>query len=384
MITDYHFILPDYYFQVADSVNTFSQTSNTEQQDTSTTVMFGAQPQTMMTAESADTISEVINVPQTLRSTNYIVKKVEKKDTLKYFTEYLNQLTILELDNNSLILLKENYIVKQDVSTKYKSLISSRNELIKQTKAKNEVKKVEKSTPIKTKTKNYKTTAPDKTKEKNTNTTDFIPTSWILGIIILSAFVFAWIKLFFNKNYRTIIKSGYNYNYSVKLFKEANSGSKRVSSFLNLIFVLNLSIFIYLFTGYLSVNLPLTDFKLIVTLIFSITIIYSIKYLVVKTVGFVFSSDTIAAEYISNIWLYNKLLGISLFPIIITLPYINPSMKMPLAYIGITVVFIFFIFRIIRSFQIVFKIKLSIIYWILYLCTLEILPVFVLSKIVTF
>jgi len=300
------------------------------------------------------------------------------------FTEIQAATEVIEFDNNSLVLLKENYQVKQDVSTKYKNLVSSRNELIKQTKAKNEVKKVEKSTQVVTKTNNYKTIVPEKTKEKNTNTTDFIPTSWILGIIILSAFVFAWIKLFFNKNYRTIIKSGYNYNYSVKLFKEANSGSKRVSSFLNLIFVLNLSIFIYLFTGYLSVNLPLTDFKLIGTLIFSITIIYSIKYLVVKTVGFVFSSDTIAAEYISNIWLYNKLLGISLFPIIITLPYINPSMKMPLAYIGITVVFIFFIFRIIRSFQIVFKIKLSIIYWILYLCTLEILPVFVLSRIVTF
>ena len=378
MITDYNFILPDYYFQVADSVNTFSQTNNAVQQDTSSSIMFGAQPQTMMAAESADTISEVINVPQTLRTITYIPKKLEKKDTLKYFTEYLNQLTILEFDNSSLPLLDESYVVRQDVSTKYKSLVTSRKNLEKQKKAKNNVVKVESKKEIISNNNNFKTIVPEKT----TNANDFKPTSWILGIIIISVFVFAWIKLFFNKNYRTIIKSGYNYNYSVKLFKEANSGSKRVSSFLNLIFVLNTSVFIYLFTGYLNIKLPLTDFTLIGFLILSITLMYSIKYLVIKTVGFVFSSDSVASEYISNIWLFNKLLGISLFPIIITLPYINSSMKMPLAYIGLATILIFFIFRIIRSFQIVFKIKLSIIYWILYLCTLEILPVFVLSKIV--
>jgi len=372
MITDYHYIIPNYYFQVADSLNSLSQTNNIEQQDTNTTVIFGAQPQTIMTAEIADTISEVIDVPQILITTTYIPKKIEKKDTLKYFTEYLNQLTILKFDNNSLPLLQERFVLKQNVSLKYKNLITSRNKLIKQ----------KKTTSVLKKTNNYKTIVPEKTIKKTTNTTDFKPTSWIIAIILLSAFVFAWIKLFFNKNYRTIIKSGYNYNYSVKLFKEANSGSKRVSSFLNLIFILNLSIFIYLYTGYLNVNLSLTDFKLIGTLIFLITIMYLVKYLVIKTVGYVFSSDIIASEYISNIWLYNKLLGISLFPIIITLPYINHAMKIPLAYFGVFVVFTFFIFRIIRSFQIVFKIKLSIIYWILYLCTLEILPVFVLSKIV--
>ncbi len=382
MITDYHFILPNYYFQIPDSVNSFSQMNNIEQQDTSSSIMFGAQPQTIMASESADSISEVINVPQTLRTTTYIVKKVEKVDTLKYFTEYLNQLTLLKFDNNSLILLKENYLVKQDVSTKYKNLITSRKQLEKERKLEKNTVKVKAEKKLTLKNNKYKIIVPEKAKEKNTNTSDFKPTSWILGLIILSAFIFAWVKLFFNKNYRTIIKSGYNYNYSVKLFKEANSGSKRVSSFLNLIFVLNTSIFIYLFAGYLKVNLPIMDFKLIGFLILSITIIYSIKYLVIKFIGFVFSSDLIASEYISNIWLFNKLLGISLFPIIITLPYINSSMKMPLAYIGLATILIFFIFRIIRSFQIVFQIKLSIIYWILYLCTLEILPVFVLSKIV--
>ena len=382
MITDYHFILPNYYFQIPDSVNSFSQMNNIEQQDTSSSIMFGAQPQTIMASESADSISEVINVPQTLRTTTYIVKKVEKVDTLKYFTEYLNQLTILKFDNNSLILLKENYLVKQDVSTKYKNLITSRKQLEKERKLEKNTVKVKAEKKLTLKNNKYKIIVPEKAKEKNTNTSDFKPTSWILGLIILSAFIFAWVKLFFNKNYRTIIKSGYNYNYSVKLFKEANSGSKRVSSFLNLIFVLNTSIFIYLFAGYLKVNLPIMDFKLIGFLILSITIIYSIKYLVIKFIGFVFSSDLIASEYISNIWLFNKLLGISLFPIIITLPYINSSMKMPLAYIGLATILIFFIFRVIRSFQIVFQIKLSIIYWILYLCTLEILPVFVLSKIV--
>ena len=383
MITNYYIKLPNNISQVPDSVSSVSQPVGAVQQDTSSLIMFGAQPQTIMSVEIADTISEVITVPQALQTPIYRPKKVEKVDTLKYFTEYLNQLTILRFDNNSLPLLQERYAVKPNVSVKYKSLVTPRSKLKKQKKTKiDEKNNIEKPVTVAKTTNNYKTIVPEKPKEKSTNNTEFKPTSWILAIIILSAFVFAWVKLFFNKNYRTIIKSGYNYNYSVKLFKEANSGSKRVSSFLNFIFILNLSIFIYLFTGYLGLNTPLSGFKLIGILILVITIIYIVKYLIIKTVGFVFSSDLIASEYISNIWLYNKLLGISLFPVIITLPYINPAMKIPLAYLGVAVILIFFIFRIIRSLQIVFKIKLSIIYWILYLCTLEILPILVLSKIV--
>ena len=99
MSLNYFNILPDYYFQVPDSVitNSFRQNNNFGQQDTSTSVVFGSQPQTLMTVESADTVNEVIAVPRTLRENNYIVKEEIKEDTLKYFTEYLNQLTILNL-----------------------------------------------------------------------------------------------------------------------------------------------------------------------------------------------------------------------------------------------------------------------------------------------
>ena len=381
MSTNYKYILPNYISQVPDSVdNTFGQ------QDTSSSFVFGAQPQTLMTVESADTINEVISVPQTIRNEVYVVKEVvvEKEDTLKYFTEYLYQLTQLKLDNNSLPLLTEEYSVKPDVSVKYKDVITKRTELAKEKKVSKNTLVTETSKNLKANNSKQKNINTITIKEENTNNNiaDFKPNNWIVGIVILSAFIFAWVRLFYYKNYRIILKSGYNYNNSVKFFKEANSSSQRISFFLNIIFILNVSIFLYLMFGYLKVSIPINDFKLILFLFASITGIYSIKYLVIKTIGFIFSSDSAASEYISNIWLYNKLLGMSLFPVIIALPYINLPMKTPLLYSGIFLLFIFFIFRLIRSFQIVFKIKLSIIYWFLYLCTLEILPVFVLSKII--
>jgi len=378
MSLNYFNILPDYYFQVPDSVitNSFGQNNNFGQQDTSTSVVFGSQPQTLMTVESADTVNEVIAVPRTLRENNYIVKEEIKEDTLKYFTEYLNQLTILKLDNSSLPLLSEFYSVKPEIS-KYKDVITKRTDLLQKKKNKKVEEKIVSTKPAK----NKKTVITVAEKETNNNYADFKPNNWIVSIVILSAFIFAWVRLFYYKNYSLILKSGYNYNYSIKLFKEANSGSQRISFFLNFIFILNLSLFLYLMSGYLNIDTPITNFKLLGAIFIFITFMYAVKYLVIKTTGFIFSSDLVASEYISNIWLYNKILGMSLFPVIIVLPYINETWKMPILYFGILLLAMFFIFRLIRSFQIVFKIKLSIIYWFLYLCTLEILPVFVLSKI---
>ena len=376
-------ILPVNISQIPDSVSTLTKQNNTIQ-DTSTSVTFGMQRQTLISVESADTINEVISIPTTLQIHHYKQKEKPKQDTLKYFVEYVAQLSSQKKDSNILPLLNTSFVLKPDI-TKYKNLIVKNNTLTTPNVFK-EKKQVAEVPANKKHTKSIKKQNPVKSQtilvqEQHKNLqTDYKPNGWFIGFVILTTFIFAWVRLFFYNNYNTILKSSYNYNNSVKFFKEENSASKRVSFFLNFIFFLNISLFIYLAIGYLNIKTYLENLQLLGVLFFTILLIYIIKNIAIKIVGYIFNSENVASEYISNIWLYNKILGLSLLPIIITLPYINTVWKLPLIYIGLSLIPIFFVFRIIRSFQIVFRIKLSIIYWFLYLCTLEILPVFVLSK----
>ena len=393
MNINYIDILNSYTTQVADSVLS-EQDNNLEQvQDTSSSVMFGMQPQNLMSVESVDTIAEVVPVPRTLRTVRKLKVVEEQNDTLKYFTEYVNQLTVLKLDNSSLPLLNNLFIVKPVLAGKYKNLIAHNREI---TTPKVKLKKLQQpliteNVIIPKKEKKIANEAPIKKevikvievkpKENIASISDYKPNIWVAGVVIFSVFVFAWLRLFHYKNYNEILKSGYNYNNSAKLFKEGNSASQRVGFLLNTVFTINLSLFLFLAIGYLNIMQLITDFKLFMVLFGVITLTYFIKSIIIKTIGFIFSSDVVASEYNSNVLLYNKILGLALFPIIIALPYINIDWKLPVIYTGFFLVSTFFIFRLVRSFQIVFRIKLSIIYWILYLCTLEILPVFILSKI---
>ncbi len=74
---------------------------------------------------------------------------------------------------------------------------------------------------------------------------------WLLGIIIGSLVLLAWLKLFYHKFLDQMMQSVTNYQLSVKLLRDQNIFSKRVAIALNLNFVFIGGAFIYLIFGYL-------------------------------------------------------------------------------------------------------------------------------------
>jgi hypothetical protein len=188
--------------------------------------------------------------------------------------------------------------------------------------------------------------------------------------------------MFYNRNYQNIIKSGINYQYAYKLVKVGNSVSYRVNTFLNFVFYMNFAMFIFLTIKLLGYDTNLQEWKIYLLIFSLLLIIYTGKSFVFNILGFIFNSKQTVNEYITNISIYNKILGVFLFPIIIAIPYISLQFKLPLMYIGIITIGISLIFRFLRAFQIAFKIKLSIFYLILYLCALEILPILIIGKMI--
>jgi hypothetical protein len=150
---------------------------------------------------------------------------------------------------------------------------------------------------------------------------------------------------------------------------------------LNLVFALNLGLFIFFFLQYFSIEQQFPN-KIVNVLVYSLGLIvlYSIKTFSCRLIGFLFKVPNEFAEYIHNINLFNKNIGLFLFPIVILYPYIDESIRPAVLYLGIAILSIMFLLRTIRGFQIIMRKGVSFFYLILYLCAIEILPVLIVVK----
>ncbi len=204
---------------------------------------------------------------------------------------------------------------------------------------------------------------------------------WLPIFILISLFMFSLIKVIFNKYILQVLYSLVNYQASVQLLRDRNVLFRNMAFVLNIIFALNTGLFVYFFIDFFKLG-QINQSGLLSFLIYAILILafYNIRFIICKTVGYIFLVNETFEEYNHNEKLSNKNIGLLLFPVIILIPYVPVIFKPLILYLGIAIVFIIFILRIIRAFQIIIRKEVSSFYLILYLCTIEILPILFLVK----
>jgi hypothetical protein len=204
---------------------------------------------------------------------------------------------------------------------------------------------------------------------------------WLPGILLISLFTFSWMKLLYQKYLVQVITSTVNYNVSQRLFRERNVLFRNMALGLNLVFAVNTGLFIFFILSYFNIDQvsqkPLNN---ILLYSFAVTLLYNIKTFFCKMLGNIFMVKEEFSEYVHNINLYNKNIGLFLFPVVILFPYVNDNIKPFIIYLGILTITSMFLLRIYRGLQIIMRKGVSTFYLILYLCAVEILPVLVLIK----
>lgn len=211
--------------------------------------------------------------------------------------------------------------------------------------------------------------------------------NWMFWLILGALVLFGWSRLFYKRQLDLLMSSILHYNFAVKSIRNSSENSQRFSNILQFIFSLNIALFSYQVFNFYS-PLHITGFKAlgIVSLIaIGFLLIYGIKDFFFKFLGFVCDDTSYSFEYLFNVHLYNRVLGLFMFPVIISLAFIQNDVidHKLILYAGFLLIITFFIFRIIRGIQISIKANVSILYMFLYFCTLEILPIAVLVKIGT-
>lgn len=208
---------------------------------------------------------------------------------------------------------------------------------------------------------------------------DLTGSSWV-SFFLFAAFSALVVLRVFDGRRLTQLAGGFFRASSVSmLYREENALTGRASLLLILNFLLVTPLFVWQTIGYF--NLPQEGMQQYGILALAFVVLYLLKAAVTRFMGFVFDKKEAALEYTYNILLFNKTLGLLLFPVTVLLAFAREIPPLWLIGTGLGMWGIILVYRLFRGILIgVSTSGFSLVYIFLYLCTLEILPFFVILK----
>jgi len=96
--------------------------------------------------------------------------------------------------------------------------------------------------------------------------------------------------------------------------------------------------------------------------------------------GILFKSSRIVREYLYNMFVFNKLMGLFALPMMFLLVYTRGVLQDVVFWTGIIVLSVILLLRLIRGVVFSYQKDVLIFYMFLYLCALEILPLVLLYR----
>ena len=203
--------------------------------------------------------------------------------------------------------------------------------------------------------------------------------SWVAPILVFGFILLAWGRLFFRRRLEMIFRGIFAKNYANQLIREGNLFNERIGLILFLVYLAMMSMFVYQALPLYNISIDLPPSLVYASILGFFLGLWFLKVFMIKTLSLLFNTDDNSRNILSNMYLYNLFAGIVLLPIVTCMAFANLEIFF---YIGLTIIAFIYILRIIRESIIgITLIKFSVFHLILYLCTLEILPMVVLAKI---
>jgi hypothetical protein len=203
--------------------------------------------------------------------------------------------------------------------------------------------------------------------------------TWIHALMFVSFTMLVLLRVFDFRRLVLLFQGFVRASSVSQTYREESALTSRVSVFLLLNFLLMGGLFTWQTLGVIFKSYP--EPSAVLWISFGILCMYVVKIISVRILGFIFEMREAAQEYIYNVVLFNKTVGLILFPVTLCLAY---ARQLPPDWmVGIGLVFwgLILVYRFVRLSWIGLSVRgVSFLYIILYLCTLEILPFIVIIK----
>lgn len=208
---------------------------------------------------------------------------------------------------------------------------------------------------------------------ETTNHQPFVP-SWAVVVFIITTALLAWVKTTSGAYLLSLIQSGFNRHTANRLYREKSSSIVNPSYRLNTLFFLSIAAFIYHFKQYFPNFFQLDGLQLYGAILAISFLIISIKNIIYRFIGFMFKTMAETDEFLFYSMSGYRIMGIFMLPVSIIMFFTEGFGDLFLAILGMLIVATHSVISTFRGFSIIAQKDFSIYYLILYLCSLEILP----------
>lgn len=204
---------------------------------------------------------------------------------------------------------------------------------------------------------------------------------WILGIIGFLLVLFAVLKNTFAKQLSAVVQSFYSNRALSNLNREDNLVTSWSFLLLFIQFGFTIGMFFYLVAQYRELEQAQGDFTFFVSVSISVILLYLLKIVVLRIIGFVFDVQKPLHQYISILYLSYFNASLLFIPIIIAFALSPTKYGSWYVLLGILALVLIFVFQFIRAaVNILSQYRFPRLYLFLYFCTLEICPILILIK----
>ena len=197
---------------------------------------------------------------------------------------------------------------------------------------------------------------------------------WVFVTCVLILAAIAFLRVHFGRGLWLIGQAAFTLRHANQFLRETNNSN--ISPYLLPLFVLVLSMF---FT-HPSWSQASWSVFMIIKFAFWISLFLVVKYLLIRWIGHLFQQVYLFEEVIFLTFLFEKVVGLLLFPFLVLSVY-SPIDSTTCLYLGFLLLFFFLILKWVRMLYLgFFKRSFSKTHLFIYLCILEILPLVVIVK----
>lgn len=227
------------------------------------------------------------------------------------------------------------------------------------------------------------TIAPYGTLQLPSRKTETAGNDWFAFIFLGALILLAIVRTSFGKYLLNIFQSLVNYSTASRMFRERNAAMTRGSLILNIFSYIIIGLFFFQVAQAFFMHPPIGRFLFYLIIQGAIIVTIFSKKLVYLATGFVIENLSDTSEFLYHFDIHLKISGILLLPVVGLATWSPAGSTYNFLVAGLTIISILYLFLLWRGTIIFLKKQFSIFYLFLYLCTLEILPMLILLKIIS-
>ncbi len=205
--------------------------------------------------------------------------------------------------------------------------------------------------------------------------------AWLFITLFILLGLFAGIRIYYGSILIQTLESAISFQVAARIFKDNSVLQKQLDNILYVFYIISAGLLLYV----AEIRLGLEPYGIMggYLYLFNLALLLMLflaRLVLNNAIGFLFDKIGLYREYFYNIFIFNKLIGISILPLLLFVIYTDGILMVVFQWIALAAVSVILIMRLIRGIVFSFRRGVSKFYMFMYLCALEMAPLVLLYR----